>query len=247
MKASNSMGDGYSRIWIPAVFVLLAIWFFLGTGSAVPRIAATESFDPSLIKPGPRRTALLSDPPSIEVAGFQQRCSECHGLFESPPETERELLQHADIRLNHGMNNRCFNCHSRENRDMLILQGTREVGFEDAVQLCAKCHGPTFRDWQKGMHGRTTGSWVGPEEGQKRLLCIQCHDPHSPAFPSYKPLPGPNTLRMSPPPKDHPEQDQDRTSPLLRWQRHGEPEHSASPPAGESADAPHGSQGGEQS
>jgi hypothetical protein len=61
--------------------------------------------------------------------------------------------------------------------------------------VCAKCHGPAYRDWQKGTHGKTLGSWQAGDS-RRRLGCTECHDPHSPAYPRIVPLPAPTTLRM---------------------------------------------------
>jgi formate-dependent nitrite reductase cytochrome c552 subunit len=94
------------------------------------------------------------------------------------------------------MNAQCYNCHSNQNRNKLILKGGEEVSYRDVQLLCASCHGPTFRDWEKGMHGRTNGYWDSTKGESVRLVCTQCHDPHTPRFGTLVPLPGPSTLRM---------------------------------------------------
>ena len=71
------------------------------------------------------------------------------------------------------------------------------MGYDQVQDLCASCHGPTYRDWEKGIHGRTNGYWDTSKGEQTRLVCTQCHDPHAPAFGKLVPLPGPNTLRMN--------------------------------------------------
>ncbi len=160
----------------------------------------------------------MDDPPTINVAGFAKKCSECHSLFESTPETPLRLNQHADIVQAHGMNDRCFNCHDNNDRGRLVLPGGKTIGFANAPRLCATCHGTTYRDWEVGMHGRTTGSWDPGSGRQVRLTCTQCHDPHAPAFRSMRSLPGPSTLRMS----ERPEVVHDPTAeknPLRQWSR----------------------------
>ncbi len=121
--------------------------------------------------------------------------------------------------LDHGLNDRCLNCHDHENRDRLRLHGTKTIGFDDVQELCAKCHGPTFRDWELGIHGRTNGYWDEASGEARKLLCTECHDPHAPAFPDIAPLPGPNTLRMgnTKPSADH-SHEEDR-GPLARGMR----------------------------
>lgn len=134
--------------------------------------------------------------PEIEFAGFTYRCSECHDLFPSPPETTRSLTQHGDIKLRHGINTRCFNCHHRTNRDAFVDDWGYEIPYDHPQRLCAKCHGPVYRDWRHGAHGRTNGYWDTEQGPMDRKKCIQCHEPHHPPFPPMGPAPAPNTLRM---------------------------------------------------
>jgi hypothetical protein len=134
--------------------------------------------------------------PEIKLAGYTYRCSECHNLFESPPETTRTLTQHTDIHLKHGINTRCFNCHHRTNRDAFVDDWGREIPYDQPPLVCAKCHGPVYRDWTHGSHGRTNGYWDTKKGPMERRKCIECHDPHEPPFPPMKPAPPPNTLRM---------------------------------------------------
>jgi hypothetical protein len=124
---------------------------------------------------------------------------DCHMLFPAMDEPPERLQQHTDIVLDHGINDRCRNCHDTVNRDRLVLQSGESIPFSEVVELCAKCHGPTYRDWQRGMHGRTNGFWNVVMGDAWRLNCIECHDPHNPRFPAMDPLiplPPPNTLRM---------------------------------------------------
>ena len=60
--------------------------------------------------------------------------------------------------------------------------------MDDVTLLCAKCHGPKYRDWKAGVHGRQNGYWDATKGPKEKLRCIQCHDPHKPAFPPIKPL-----------------------------------------------------------
>ena len=64
--------------------------------------------------------------------------------------------------------------------------------------MCGSCHGPTYRDWEAGVHGRTSGYWdrsLGPMD---RKACVNCHNPHAPHFPGRPPAPGPHPLRANP-------------------------------------------------
>jgi hypothetical protein len=134
--------------------------------------------------------------PEITLEGYTYRCSECHNLFPSPPETDRPLTQHRNIVLKHGINTRCFNCHHLTNRDAFVDDYGREIPYDNPPILCAKCHGPVYRDWTHGSHGRTNGYWDTGKGTMERKRCIDCHDPHIPPFPPMKPAPPPNTLRM---------------------------------------------------
>jgi hypothetical protein len=64
----------------------------------------------------------------------------------------------------------------------------------DSTPLCGSCHGPTYRDWEAGAHGRTGGQWNPQSAGFTRQICVDCHNPHSPKIPGRKPLPPPHLL-----------------------------------------------------
>ncbi len=207
------------RTMIPLTFAVAAIIFLFG-GSAVdlppaPRADVTkEQLSTEPMRPLKARLDVVT------IGGVQQRCADCHALFDSLEETPEQLAQHLDIVLDHGLNTRCFNCHARENRAELELMGGERVPLAQAVDLCAGCHGTTFRDWEVGTHGRTMGSWRSDDPAFRRLQCIECHDPHSPAFPGLKPLPGPNTWRASPTDEGHAgdhAEDLGSGGPLRRW------------------------------
>jgi hypothetical protein len=174
----------------------------------------------------------LADPPRIVQGGFEMHCMECHRHFESRPDTPRRLLQHRHIVLDHGLNDRCLNCHDRDDRNKLVLDGGRLIPFTEADMLCAQCHGTAWRDWQRGAHGRTNDYWDIRRGPMRRLVCIECHDPHEPAFAPMRPLPGPNTLRMGEPSAAKHASEASTRNPLLRWsvgRSPGHPPEAASP------------------
>lgn len=161
----------------------------------------------------------MADPPHITIDGVPQNCNGCHQIFQSSSPAGATLNYHQDMSLQHGLNNRCVNCHDSKNRERLTLRDGATVSFAETPQLCAQCHGTVYRDWERGTHGKTLGSWVTGAAEKRRLSCNECHNPHSPKYEPYKPLPGPNTLRMgtqhTSPSHDHGE----RKSPLQRWIR----------------------------
>jgi len=115
--------------------------------------------------------------------------------------------EHKNIVMGHGShdrNNLCFNCHNELNLLTVQVRDGRELKLSDSVPLCGSCHGPTYRDWEAGAHGRTNGHWNRAMGEIVRLACANCHDPHSPRIPARAPAPGPHTLHAndaaSPPP-----------------------------------------------
>ena len=80
------------------------------------------------------------------------------------------------------------------------------MDFAQVADTCGQCHGPTLRQWERGVHGKTMGYWNADMGTPQRLTCTQCHDPHSPSYEPITPLPGPNTHRMG-------DQHQDNASP----------------------------------
>ncbi len=105
--------------------------------------------------------------------------------------------EHSDIHMGHGRhkrNNNCFNCHDETNLEFLQTRDGHQVKLVDSPALCGSCHGPTYRDWEAGVHGRTSGYWKRDLGAIDRKVCTSCHDPHSPAFPGREPAPGPHLL-----------------------------------------------------
>jgi len=116
-------------------------------------------------------------------------CMQCHEGI--PPNPERRALEgmHSDIVFHHDEEHRwCLDCHDMNNRDQLHLANGSPVPFTESYRLCGQCHGTQFRDWRSGIHGKRTGYWDG---AKRYLLCVHCHNPHSPRFAALQPLPPP--------------------------------------------------------
>lgn len=133
-------------------------------------------------------------------------CYACHERGKPPPlrfDANQNLIipkEHSDIVMghgSHGRNNNCFNCHNENNLEQLQTRDGRPLKFSDSPQLCGSCHGPTYRDWEAGVHGRISGYWDLKLGAGDRKQCVNCHNPHSPRFPGRKPAPGPYPLRAS--------------------------------------------------
>jgi len=116
-------------------------------------------------------------------------CSECHAEMEPNPERRELIDMHDDIILDHAEGQRwCLDCHNLNDRDTLRLVSGEVIPFTESYRLCGQCHGDKFRDWKVGIHGKRTGDWNGEKH---YLLCVHCHDPHSPSFKPIHPFPAP--------------------------------------------------------
>jgi len=131
---------------------------------------------------------LIAVPPPPFTEGIFP-CSQCHVEGLDVDTTRRELAFHDDIVFEHDAENRwCLDCHDATNRDVLHLADGRLVTFAESYRLCGQCHGPQLKNWRAGDHGKRTGSWSGKKE---YLLCVHCHNPHSPSIKPVEPLPPP--------------------------------------------------------
>lgn len=178
--------------------------------SPAPNSPATPAL-PDVPKPDPAQpvTGLPSDDhlhktPPRETKGldlvkmdWSYNCMECHRIVEVKWHRDRTRVEHQDIVLNHGNNRFCLNCHNATNMNAFVDYDGSEIAEHDVVLLCAKCHGPTHRDWKAGVHGRRNGFWNAELGTQTRLRCIQCHDPHNPKFKAMEALPAPHYPRRA--------------------------------------------------
>lgn len=136
-------------------------------------------------------------------------CYACHEKNKPPPirydENHKIIIpkEHGNIKMGHGShdrNNLCYNCHNEANLLTLQSRDGRELKFDNSVPLCGSCHGPTYRDWDAGAHGRISGFWNAKAGTPQRLACANCHDPHNPHIPTREPAPGPHSLHEKPAP-----------------------------------------------
>lgn len=118
-------------------------------------------------------------------------CNDCHSDLKPNPVRRTLVDMHDDISamFNHDSENRwCLDCHDLRDRDSLRLASGKLIGFDESYKLCGQCHGDKLRDWKVGVHGKRTGDWNGKKQ---YLLCVHCHNPHSPRFKPLKPMPPP--------------------------------------------------------
>ena len=132
----------------------------------------------------------------LHADGQTAKCSLCHDGFEGNMTEEALQDQHKDIKFDHGLNLRCLNCHNPKNADTFVNHDGSAIPGDKPTLLCAKCHGPHYREWQLGVHGRVNGYWDAKYGKQKKLDCIQCHNPHHPRFQPIVPEPTPRLTRF---------------------------------------------------
>lgn len=131
----------------------------------------------------------------------------CHnGTYPAPPKDKnpRKLTQmHLDLvpdslNLQHGRGAIwCLDCHDAKTRNKFTDNFGGLIDFNQPQKLCGKCHGPIYRDWREGIHGKRIGSWE--TKGKKRwFVCTECHNPHdvqqgarNSGFKSLSPEPAP--------------------------------------------------------
>jgi hypothetical protein len=197
------------RTRVSAVLFILTLVFLMLTVSFSRRnwmeprpLKAIAPVDPALVKPTTFRTSY------VQLIRMQADLSDfdCYGCHETkkPPtlrfDSSNNLVipkEHSDIVMahgQHGRNNNCFNCHDEQNLLLLQTRDGRQLKLENCPPLCGSCHGPTYRDWEAGAHGRTGGYWEKKAGEMTRQICVDCHNPHSPRIPALAPLPPPHPL-----------------------------------------------------
>ncbi len=120
-------------------------------------------------------------------------CNLCHGKMLPNPE-EREI--HAEghpSSLKHG-EFWCLNCHNLNDRDYLKLINGKLIPFNQSPELCGECHGQVYNEWKEEIHGRWVGSINNPIAD---VICVDCHNPHSPKFSPIEPMPTPQEKLLS--------------------------------------------------
>jgi hypothetical protein len=116
-------------------------------------------------------------------------CSRCHENVDMPFPSGNPG-PHRSMRSEHMEDLwRCDVCHALEYMDELRLVTGERITFDESHRMCGQCHGDNFKDWKRGIHGKTVGSWRDGE--RHRFTCTDCHDAHAPKPDSMIALPGP--------------------------------------------------------
>ncbi len=173
------------------LFILLSVYFvFLYYTSD----AVAEKRRPDLLHPDwyVIDTARGEIRQNTSIVG---NCHICHAFWVPIPqttETSNPRFAHANLQLNHGKNDRCYNCHMITDRNMYVADDGSAIMSETPEKMCSRCHGLIYSDWQAGTHGKWTGTYM-PATPFERLTytCTECHDPHNPLFKYSKIAPPP--------------------------------------------------------
>lgn len=200
---------------VAVLFCGLAVVLVSNLWGRPPAKQSIALVDPSFLEQTPwRRTYADLVKAKEDLSDYD--CYGCHERNKPPPlrfDDDQKIIvpkEHSDIVMGHGShdrNNVCYNCHNEQNLLTLQVRDGRVVKFDQIPLLCGSCHGPTYRDWEAGAHGRLNGYWSTSRGERVRLSCANCHNPHAPQIPTRQPAPPPHPLRVSldAPAASHPE------------------------------------------
>lgn len=180
-------------LWvITAIFLSLAISFIFNLwGGQRERIhhpsVEDKYFTKNPVREAKKEAFIIQD-------GYRLSCNDCHQNLVPSSVRKISFSAHPDIILDHGVNDSCLTCHNRDNREKLNDINKEEVSFSNSQITCLQCHGPIYRDWENGVHGRMNDFWDSKKGVTRRLMCVDCHDPHNPKFKSMEPSPAPNIV-----------------------------------------------------
>ncbi len=128
-------------------------------------------------------------------------CESCHSLLPEDREMATSMTEleefHSGLVFAHG-DLSCASCHASTSERRLRLASGETLPMTEALRLCGQCHGPQYRDFEAGVHGGMSGHWDLSRGGRIRNHCVDCHDPHVPAYPQLMPAPPPGDVPAPP-------------------------------------------------
>lgn len=143
----------------------------------IEKVAVTNAENDTLFFTPNRENHLVSFP-----------CNNCHTqeLNKMVSDDPSGKKAHWDIKLKHATEEAlsCTTCHNTNDVEHLRLNSGKKVNYNKSQKVCAQCHSTQFNDWVGGAHGKKIGGWAPPRVSN---TCVNCHNPHSPAFESRWP------------------------------------------------------------
>lgn len=152
--------------------------------------APSASAHATEIHASPRLASVPTDKKDPLGRPLRIACVTCHSLRtpETLPASVQDLNEfHVGMKFEHGSLT-CASCHVIGKQDRLKLADGRTIEMTDAITLCSQCHGPTRRSFDQGAHGGMTGAWSTEHGKRVRNQCVDCHDPHVPAYVPGRPV-----------------------------------------------------------
>jgi formate-dependent nitrite reductase cytochrome c552 subunit len=182
-------------------FQIIASLFLAGCNRApdpraetlVPKPPASAPAKPTEIHQSPKLSGIPTDARDPLGRPLRVACVTCHSMRtpETLPASTNELDEfHVGMKFQHGTLT-CASCHTVGKQEQLRLADGRTIAMADAMTLCSQCHGPTRRSFDRGAHGGMTGVWSTQHGRRVRNQCVDCHDPHVPAYVPGRPVPPP--------------------------------------------------------
>jgi hypothetical protein len=204
MKRSDAASVTWKWMFTGSLFLLLFV-FLLGGGlrlgySARGPVESHELHDTHDTHVSRERFPITVNRPAgsprvatgeVDTLGRQVTvsCVSCHANLPVQPEVRagEELTEfHQGLKFDHGKLT-CLSCHHQEDYNHLRLADGRMVDYPDVQTLCTQCHASQARDYEHGAHGGMLGYWDLTRGPRQRKGCLDCHDPHVPAFPRMFP------------------------------------------------------------
>ena len=160
MKSENNTADARSIIPFIAMlilFVLLIILFLSSGFSSTPQnFKETKKLNQAWYMPKTARSEI------IKTKSLVGNCFVCHMGMVPDPDVIQPKFSHKSIELDHGKNERCYNCHLIRDRNLLTPDHGPGIVHRKVEELCARCHGIVYNDWLSGTHGSKRGGLAEP-------------------------------------------------------------------------------------
>ena len=178
--SQDSGGKSNWGLYVTVPICLVLIGYFLSASlRSEDSPVAAEVLQAAWYTP---KTARGEDLANKSMVG---NCFLCHAYWVGLPDPTvvRPKFVHSAIELNHGTNDRCYNCHQIDDRNKYVANDGSDLMVQIPEKLCERCHGLIYQDWLAGTHGKWTGRWDASQWHEKQTYtCTECHDPHNPGF-----------------------------------------------------------------